>query len=89
MVDLKLLSNIEQGINMRPCPLCGGNHRVSLRQNSSHSFAISSTVGLVFPTGDTVHVEVEDGACEGFSRSVCDFLLSHANSFVKIPFDFI
>ncbi|MEZ3589613.1 MAG: hypothetical protein K1V84_01065 [Muribaculaceae bacterium] len=61
----------------------------ALLQNSSHSFAISSTVGLVFPTGDTVHVEVEDGACEGFSRSVCDFLLSHANSFVKIPFDFI
>lgn len=74
MKKLKILDNIAQGINSVPCPLCGGNHRVNLALNSTHSFAQSSGDWIVGPSGDKVFIEIEAGACEGFRERVARFV---------------
>lgn len=87
MINEEILKNIESGINSRPSPLCGGRHHVSFRQNAIHSSAHSSAVNVLFPTGDSVSVEVSEDACEGFAQRVQSFLLSKASAFIELPFD--
>lgn len=74
MLPQETLNKLAAAINSVPCPLCGGNHRVNVALNSSHSFAKSSTDWLISPTGDKLCIEIEDGACEGFRERVARFL---------------
>lgn len=70
----EILNNMTQGINSVPCPLCGGNHRINLALNSTHSFAQSSGDWLIGPSGDKVFVEIEEGACKGFRERLTRFV---------------
>ena len=76
MINQDTLTKIAGAVNSRPCPLCGGMHRVNIALNSSHSFAKSSCDWLIFPSGEKVFVEIEDGACDGFKERLTHFLIS-------------
>lgn len=87
MINQDALKTYEDAINSRTCPICGEAHHVALRQNSTHSFANSSTVMLATATGDKIFVEVEDGACEGFMTRICSFLAPRLYTIITSPFD--
>lgn len=89
MINQEKLQLIEDAINSRPCDVCGKQHHLKLRQNSTHSFATSSTVNVLFPTGDLVVVEVDDDSCDGFAMRVANFVRSKGASLITLPFDMI
>lgn len=74
MIEEELLTNMTEGINSVPCPLCGGHHRVNLSLNPIHAFAQSSADWIFGPEGDKIFVEIEDGACEGFRERLARFV---------------
>ena len=87
MINQELLRKIESAINLRPCDACGRQHHLKLRQNSIHSSASSSTVGILFPNGDDVFVEFSSDSCDEFKSRVRSFVLSKAESLVQLPFE--
>lgn len=89
MIDQEYLQKIEGAINSRPCDACGKQHHLKLRQNSAQSSANSSTVGVMFPTGDKVMAEFSSDSCEDFKARVEAFILTKTASLVRLPFDVI
>lgn len=79
MIQQETLTQIANGINSVPCPMCGESHRINLSLNSHHSFAQSSADWLFLPGGN-VFVEIEEGDCEEFRERLILFLTEKLSS---------
>ncbi len=82
MIDFKRLHAMEQMMNERPCPFCGGKHRVFISLNESQSRPTSS---IIMPDGEYICVGSE-GACENFNDKAKNFLILKMSTLIADPF---